>query len=92
MTNGIALAQFYLGEAKRLADAALVSEKASRVNGLRSQFLNTWKYDDIVPSEVGQFGPNALRSTELVKEALEVLVEHKWLIPLEPDTVIREAS
>ena len=92
MTNGIALAQFYLGEAKRLADAALVSEKASRADGLRLWLLNSWKHEDIIPSEVVQFGPNALRSTELAKEALEVLLEHKWLIPLEANTVIRGAS
>ena len=92
MANGIALAQFYLGEAKRLADAAVVSEKANRADALRLWLLNSWEHEDILPSDVVKYGPNALRDTQKAKEAMAVLEAHKWLTLLPAGTIIRGVS
>ena len=42
----------------------------------------------VLPSDVVQYGPNALREAAVVKKLMHVLVEHGWLIPLESGTVI----
>ncbi|MEY8119436.1 MULTISPECIES: YfjI family protein [unclassified Falsihalocynthiibacter] len=91
MGNAIILARYYLIEAKRLVDSALVSEKASRAEMLRLWLLNKWADKEILPSDVVKHGPNSLRDTKKVKEALAVVEEHGWIVRIPPETVVRGA-
>lgn len=92
MADAITLAQFYLTEAARLADAANVSAEIDRAERLRKWLLESWPEADIMPREVLQYGPNPLRDSKTAMAALKVLEKHGWLVPLEPNTVIRGAT
>ena len=42
--------------------------------------------------DVGQLGPNPVRETPKARAAMEILEKHRWLVPLEPGTVVRGAA
>lgn len=92
MANGIALAQFYLSEAVRLADAATVSAEIEKAEALRKWLLTVWTHPDVTRREVLQSGPNGLRDSLKAKAALTLLEKHGWLISLEQGTVVRGAA
>lgn len=94
---GIALAQFYLGEAVRLSDAASLSAETLQAEALRVWLLNVWPSlargqerdaDTVTPQDVVQFGPNAMRETKTVRRRMAILVEYGWLAALPNGTVI----
>lgn len=89
MARGITLAQFYLGEARRLAEAGLVSAATASAERLRQWLMESWAHDDVTPREILQSGPNALRDGKALHEPLLMLVKAGHLVPLEPGTVIR---
>jgi Protein of unknown function (DUF3987) len=91
MGRGIELAQFYLAEAVRLSDAATVSAETRQAEALRVWLLESWPKlangqardpCTILPKDVVQFGPNALRETRIVRRLMAVLTEHGWLAAL----------
>ncbi len=92
MGNGIALAQFYLREAVRLADAATVSQEIDRAESLRKWLLEGWPHPEIMVRDVVRLGPNPLRESPKARAALSILESHGWLVPLEAGTVIRGAA
>ena len=61
MAQGVELAQFYLSEAKRLAEAGAVSEETAKAEALRKWLLESWPHDEVTPSEIVSRGPNPLR-------------------------------
>lgn len=97
MGDAITLAQFYLFEAKRLAEAATVSEEVDRAERLRRWILESWPAAasaqnrdplTIVPRDVVRSGPNSLRETATVRKLMGVLENHGWLARLDAGTVI----
>lgn len=91
MAYGMALAAFYLGEASRLANAAIISAEISRAEDLRKWLLTSWAEPEILCSDVLQRGPNALRESPKARAALELLEKHGWLELLPAETVVRGA-
>ena len=100
MVNAITLAQFYLGEAKRLAEAATISEKIDRADKLRRWILESWPKiavsqnrspNTIMPRDVVVSGPGSLRETETVRGLMKVLANHGWLIEV-PKGVLVDGS
>lgn len=89
---GIELAQFYLGEAQRLAEAGLVSEDTAKAERLRTWLLESWPHDVVMPSEILNKGPNALRERAKLAGPLGVLVKTGWLLPLPEGEFIRGAA
>lgn len=92
MADGIALAEFYLSEASRLASAATVSAEIDRAEALRRWLVESWEHPDILLRDVVRLGPNALRESPKARAALGILERHGWLVPLAPGTVIRGAK
>lgn len=92
MGDGIALAQFYLGEAVRLADAATISHEIDRAEALRQWLLESWPHPEIMARDVVRRGPNPLRESPKARAALGILERHGWLAPLDPGTVVRGAA
>lgn len=92
MGDGIALAQFYLGEAVRLADAATISHEIDRAEALRKWLLESWSHPEIMVRDVVRRGPNPLRESPKARAALGILERHGWLAPLDPGTVVRGAA
>ncbi len=76
MPNAVELAQYYLNEALRLSSAAIVSLDIARAERLRVWLLDTWKYPEILPSEIVQSAPiTALRERPTANKALAALEE-----------------
>jgi hypothetical protein len=92
MRDGIALAQFYLSEAVRLADAAAVSQEIDRAEALRKWLLESWTHPEILTRDVVRRGPNAIRESPKARAALGILEKHGWLQPLDPGTLVRGAA
>lgn len=89
MANAITLAQYYLSEAARLANAATVSVKIDRAETLRKWLCDSWPYPEVTVRDVVQYGPNSLRETPEARAALTLLEKHGWLVALEQGTVVR---
>jgi hypothetical protein len=92
MASGIMLAQFYLSEAARMADAAAVSHEISRAEQLRKWLLDSFEPREVVVRDVVQLGPSPLRESSKARAALGILEKHGWIVRLPPGTKIRGAS
>jgi hypothetical protein len=92
MADAIDLAQFYLSEASRLANAALISAEIDRAETLRKWLLENWPEPEVMVRDVVRLGPNPLRESPKARAALGILEKHRCLIPLEAGTVVRGAA
>ncbi|MEB3418941.1 YfjI family protein [Salipiger marinus] len=93
MESGIGLADFYLSEARRLADAANVSEEIERAETLRKWLLERWEYSEVMPSDVVQRAPiRALRESPAARKALAMLETHGWLYRLPAGAEVRGSA
>lgn len=92
MADAVDLAEFYLNEALRLKDAALISADTGKAELLRVWLLEKWRHPDIVPSEIIQPGPNSLRELKVAKAAIKTLVDAGWLTSLDAGTLIRGSA
>lgn len=86
---GVTLAQFYLGEARRLAEAGLVSEETAKAERLRQWLVESWAHDDVTPSDILRHGPNALRERKALSGPLSMLLSAGHVVALEPGAIIR---
>jgi hypothetical protein len=89
MAQGISLAQFYLSEASRLADSAVISLDIERAELLRKWLLDKWHEPEILPREILRYGPNSLRESPTARAAISLLVQHGWLVALPEGVLIR---
>ncbi|MEO6092895.1 MAG: YfjI family protein [Novosphingobium sp.] len=86
---GIALARFYLSEAKRLGNAATVSVAVGKAEALRKWMVSeSWGKTWLTLREVVRLGPSRLRESPEALKAVEMLVEHGWLIPMAKGSMI----
>ncbi|WP_339107631.1 YfjI family protein [Thioclava sp. GXIMD4216] len=88
---GITLAQFYLGEAKRLAEAGGISIETENAELVRHWLLEECPYDEVTIRDIVQRGPNRLRETKTIRAAVAILENYGWLVRLPADTVVRDA-
>ncbi len=89
MECGCELALFYLGEAVRLVDGAIISEQINRAETLRRWLLETWKEPEVLLRDVLRLGPNSLRESPKAQAALMLLENHGWVMVLDRGTVVR---
>lgn len=92
MVQAVDLAEFYLNEALRLKDAAIVSAETAKAESLRVWLLDKWPHSEILPSEVVQSGPNHLRELKAVQTAIKTLIEAGWLVPFDEGREIRGSA
>ncbi|MDP2085939.1 MAG: YfjI family protein [Gemmobacter sp.] len=92
MADAIELAQFYLSEASRLANAATISAEIDRAEALRRWLLEGWTEPDVLVRDVVRLGPNPLRESPKARAALAVLEKHGWIVALDAGTVVRGAA
>ena len=93
MQNAIDLAQYYLHEALRLANASLISMQVQQAETLRKWLLENWlpkhlSEPYVVLSDILQFGPNLLRERPKIKKAIAMLVEAGWLVEMPENTIV----
>ncbi len=91
MADAILLVRFYLSEAARLLDTAVVPAEIARAEALRKWLLTRWPYPEIILREVLQKGPRGLRESGAARAALATLEKHGWVIRLPDGTEVRGA-
>ncbi|MDE2563356.1 MAG: DUF3987 domain-containing protein [Sphingomonadales bacterium] len=83
MGHGIALARYYLSEARRLAGVAAISEGMAKAEALRRWMHSEgWGKSWLTLREVMRQGPNRTRDNTEARKAIDLLVEHGWLTEL----------
>ena len=86
---GVALARYYLTEAKRLAETGSVSAATERAEALRKWLLESWPHPDVTPRDIVRFGPNRLREGQATRETLAVLEQNGWVVQLPEGTEVQ---
>jgi hypothetical protein len=87
MDAGIELAQHYAMEALRHFDAGNTRPEIVRAEQLLD-WLKNWDGELISLPDVYQRGPNAFRDATSALEAIHVLEDHGWLVPVEGGAVV----
>ncbi|WP_137700024.1 YfjI family protein [Marimonas lutisalis] len=85
MANGIDLARFYLEEAARVQNAAVIPPHIADAERMRRWLLGSWEEDCISVKVAANRGP--FKITERTRNALRLLEKYKWLIE-EPGAVV----
>jgi len=92
MADAISVADYYLEEAARLADAAVQSNELAKVEKLRNWLLEKWQYSELMPSDIVQNAPaRDMRNLTFARKAISILVGSGHLIKLDEGTVVRGA-
>lgn len=81
MDAAVVLADFYIGEHKRLAGAATVSAETMQAERLLRWILDKHPEPFVSVAEMQKSGP--FRESRLIRKLVPVLVAHRWLIPWE---------
>lgn len=87
MAHAVELVNYYLGETKRLADAATLSRETQDAERLRKWLLESWTEAHISATDAVQWGP--FRETRKVTKLLAMLAEFRWLIPVDDGAKIK---
>lgn len=58
MISGVTLANYYLSEAKRLADVGAISLETAKAEALRKWLVDSWKHPEVVTKDILQYGPS----------------------------------
>lgn len=79
MAAGIMLAQYYIAEALRLFDARHISVNLRLAQKILHWLLETWT-EPLIPPDIYQLGPNAVREKALASKVVGILEDHGWLV------------
>ena len=74
MKASITLAQFYLSEALRLADEAVIAKDLKQVEILRKWLLDTWAVPHILPNDIVQKAPKNQCKTSFLNIAWQYVL------------------
>lgn len=83
MRCGIGLADWYLGEALRLAQASRLDPKLMRAQSLLD-WLRSREEREFAVRDILRLGPSAVRTKAAAEDAVAVLTAHNWLRELAP--------
>jgi hypothetical protein len=92
MAWGIELAQFYLGEAERLASAGNVPDDIMQAENLKNWLLSSWPHPEITSGEITQFGPYRIRNAKATQAAAQTLQRFGWLVALPSGSIVRSKA
>ena len=80
--RAVTLARYYAGEALRLFEHGAASAELQRAEKLLKWLHEVWCKPQIGLSHVYQLGPNSIRTAALAKQAMAILADHGWVVPL----------
>ena len=81
MCGAIALVDWYVNEACRLQQAGRTDPSLLRAAALL-EWLQVQPKDEIGFREILRLGPNAMRTKDVVEEALSILASHGWIVEI----------
>ena len=79
MEQAIELARFYLNEAKRLVDIAIVSRELQMAEELRKWIIKNNKDGYLLLSDIIQNGPNNIRDRSTASKLVKIIEDAGWL-------------
>jgi hypothetical protein len=86
LANGIALANFYIGEACRLANEAVISSETAEAERLRKWLVESWEGQHISVTDATQRGK--FRESPKNKKLFKILEHAGWLVPIDGGAII----
>lgn len=89
ITNGIELADWYLGEAVRLKDGASISADVRKAEKLRVWLVERWPEDFIATTMIVQAGAANIKTAKDARNIIPHLVRNDWLIPQEGGAMVQ---
>ncbi len=92
MARGVALAGFYLGEAKRLTGAALITEDTANAELLRRWLMEKWPEEFVSRSAMLVKGPGKLREAKTLDRLIPTLESNGWLALCSEPVVVQGAT
>ena len=93
VANAVELMSYYLDEALRLSQSAMLSGELEMAEKLRRWIIDTWPHHEILPRDIQKNGPTtALRQAPKVRSAIATLEKYGWLAPIPPGEIIRGAA
>ena len=88
MQHGIELAKYYLNEAKRLVEVAIVSRDLQAADNLLKWISKRHGKTCFVFSDIHQNGPNGIKDSKRLKKLFAILTEHGWLTKMPTGTEV----
>jgi hypothetical protein len=86
---GVALAQHYLAEALRLAEANASSPDLRLAERLRVWLLTGWRHGPIISlADIYQLGPNPIGDAATARKMVSLLEAHGWLVRMQGGAVV----
>jgi len=82
MRAGIALAEYYAGEALRVFEGSKANVDLMLAQRLLDWLHWHWQGPAISLPDIYQYGPGAIRDKATAKRLVAVLVDHGWLMPI----------
>lgn len=92
MQHGIELAKYYLDEAKRLIEVAIVSRDLQAADHLLKWISARHGKTCFAFSDILQNGPNGIRDSKRLKKLFVILTEHGWLTKMPAGTSVNGKS
>jgi len=89
MSNGIALADWYLAEAVRLKDGAAVAADVQKAERLCVWLTERWPEDFVSVTDIVQSGAANIKSAKEARALIPHLASNGWLLPQEDGAQIR---
>ena len=89
ISNGIALADWYLAEAVRLKDGAIVSADVRKAEKLRVWLMERWPEDFISASIIVHAGAANIRTAKEARALIPHLTSNGWLFPEAEGAVVK---
>ena len=83
MERAVALADFYVSEAVRLAQASRTDPRLIRAQALLD-WIGDRRADTLAFRDMVQLGPSALRTKAAMEESVAILIAHGWLEEASP--------
>lgn len=82
------LARYYAGEALRLFEHGSSSIELQRAEKILNWLHEKWGKPAVGLTHIYQLGPNSIRDTKLAREAMKILEDHHWVVPIPSGTKI----
>jgi len=92
LAAAIDLAQYYASEAIRIREASAIGEELATADRLLKWLHDGWKEEQsgntlISSPDIYHFGPRPIHDRATAQKMVALLVEHGWLVKVEPATV-----
>jgi hypothetical protein len=88
LERSISIADYYMVEQLRIYEAGHIPDDLRLAIELLDWLQNIWTGDIIGLVVVYQRGPRSIRSKKVAKAAIQVLVDHNWLVELDGGHVV----